>query len=942
MNLLKMFLSRSRGSLCIATACGLLSGLSTTALILIVNDMIRRNDQHMPGMIGAFVALCVIRLLSGLASHSLLARLSQHAIRDMRMDLCGRIIDAPLPQLEQLGASRLTSAFTQDMLVVASAVVNLPYLLVNVIILAGSFVYLGWLSAQMLLGIGLCFVLGAASYALAIARANRLLRIARQSQEQLFHYFRQLLAGAKELKLNVCRRDAFMNQRVGNAADHVCRHNTAGITLYSATANCNRLLFFVYVGLLLLWSDPHRSSTELASCVILILYMMAPLEAILNAIPIMAQADVSLHKLISVSSLLDREGPADITVQPIAPWRELRLTDICYSYSDDSNTRPFTVGPINLVLRPGQTTFLVGGNGSGKTTLAKIIAGLYQPDSGDVRLDGISRGPIETRAMFAAVFNDFCLFDDLIGIDPRRLHEVDQYLRLLHLDQKVRLANGRFSTTDLSQGQRKRLALLVALLEDRPIYLFDEWAADQEPEFKQTFYNQIVPSLNRRGKAVVVITHDDRYFAIADQLVQLKDGLQLTSSPLRAGPCRPDLEVARNASTDHEVAPTLAEAPLPKQVRTIKRSRGLLLAGFILATALSLSSSNALANDGDRIGSAEIYGGIECLQHAMLLLKQPADMIQLLDSAHSASQHDDATQEIARLALHQNLNALVLPNVTQEQIARCPFPMLIHVKAGRYSIIPDYFVLYSGVRDGKWLIFSPSQGDMSLAPQELDEDRRADAIVISREPLSADLWRAPVPFVKYILMCGTLLTFAALALTRARSRKTKPLAALPTVPASCFQACGIAAIAVSMSLVGRLACGESALAATPISDANAIDFLLPATSTAISKAPSVPPEIDLETALHRLGRALFVDARDISEYNAGHIKGAIVCPANDITHWHLHLAGVDLQQPIIVYCAEASCQKGEYVASFLLASGFTNVNLYRAGWAKWTGPKESQ
>jgi rhodanese-related sulfurtransferase len=163
----------------------------------------------------------------------------------------------------------------------------------------------------------------------------------------------------------------------------------------------------------------------------------------------------------------------------------------------------------------------------------------------------------------------------------------------------------------------------------------------------------------------------------------------------------------------------------------------------------------------------------------------------------------------------------------------------------------------------------------------------------------------------------------------------------PTVGASVIQATCLATTAVSLSLLCRLASGDSTFAAIPIPEASTVDFLMPPTGAASRPLPP-PPEIDLDTALHRLGHAVFVDARDISEYNAGHIKGAILCPANDITHWHLHLAGIDPQQPLIVYCAEASCHKGEYVARFLLASGFTNVKLYRAGWAKWTGPKESQ
>ncbi|MFD1905689.1 ATP-binding cassette domain-containing protein [Paenibacillus rhizoplanae] len=65
--------------------------------------------------------------------------------------------------------------------------------------------------------------------------------------------------------------------------------------------------------------------------------------------------------------------------------------------------------------------------------------------------------------------------------------EIDRYLKMLDLDGKVSIDNGRFSTLKLSGGQRKRLALLICYLEDRPIYLFDEWAADQDPEFRKFF-----------------------------------------------------------------------------------------------------------------------------------------------------------------------------------------------------------------------------------------------------------------------------------------------------------------------------------------------------------------------------------------------------------------------------------------------------------------------
>lgn len=173
-------------------------------------------------------------------------------------------------------------------------------------------------------------------------------------------------------------------------------------------------------------------------------------------------------------------------------------------------------------------TFIVGGNGSGKSTLAKLITGLYVPQAGSLTLNDerIDHENIEWfRQNTSAIFTDFHLFDDYLGFDrPDLDDEVRRYLRMLKIDDKVTVDDGHLSTVALSQGQRKRLALVTALLEDRPIYLFDEWAADQEPQFRDTFYREILADLAARGKTVIVITHDDRYFDIADRLIKLEVG----------------------------------------------------------------------------------------------------------------------------------------------------------------------------------------------------------------------------------------------------------------------------------------------------------------------------------------------------------------------------------------------------------------------------------
>ena len=181
-----------------------------------------------------------------------------------------------------------------------------------------------------------------------------------------------------------------------------------------------------------------------------------------------------------------------------------------------------------MTLTPGELVFLVGGNGSGKTTLSKLLVGLYSPEDGEVRLNDAlitDKNREVYRQHFSVVFSDYFLFDSLLGLDAPDLDDnARKYLSLLRLENKLKIQDGVLSTTDLSQGQRKRLALLTAYLEDRSIYVFDEWAADQDPLFKEIFYYQLLPELKARGKTVVVISHDDKYYHVGDRIIKLDDG----------------------------------------------------------------------------------------------------------------------------------------------------------------------------------------------------------------------------------------------------------------------------------------------------------------------------------------------------------------------------------------------------------------------------------
>jgi len=273
------------------------------------------------------------------------------------------------------------------------------------------------------------------------------------------------------------------------------------------------------------------SLKDLTGYVLMALFLMGPLAGVLGSLSAFGRANVSLQKVdqlgLSLASHVTEDCPL-VEPENEPKFHRLELRGVTHSYHNEKDDSHFILGPVNLVFEPGELVFIVGGNGSGKSTLAKIITGLYPPETGEVRLDGRlidDRNRDDYRQIFSVVFADFFLFENLVGAKGAALDgQAHRYLAQLHLDHKVKVRDGRLSTIELSQGHRKRLALLAAYLEDRPFYLFDEWASDQDPQFKEIFYSQLLPELKARGKAVVVITHDDHYFGRADWILKLDYG----------------------------------------------------------------------------------------------------------------------------------------------------------------------------------------------------------------------------------------------------------------------------------------------------------------------------------------------------------------------------------------------------------------------------------
>lgn len=513
---------------------GLLAGMSSAGLIALINISLSSSGPKGASLVAAFVALGLTMMLSGFASRALLIELSQNAVFELRMRLSRQILAAPLLVLEKFGAPRLLASLIDDVMVVTGALLGIPALFINLATIVVCLIYLGWLSWQVLLAVLLFMALGMVSYHTLLKKALNYLQQARQQQNKLFGDFRALTQGAKELKLHLERREDFLENRLRTTGASFRRFNIIGSRIYAGADSWGQFLFFVVIGLALFVLPVMRDvpSHTVIGYILALLFMMAPIEVLLNFIPNIGRARIALRQIESLGLSLDKAAADNMEARgqpaPSISWRKLELVNVTHTYHQENNDESFTLGPINATLEAGETVFLIGGNGSGKTTLVKLVTGLYVPETGEVRLDGQPITGVNRewyRGHFSAVFSDFFLFETLLGLGSTGVDDTAaHYLSKLHLDHKVKVTNGELSTLELSQGQRKRLALLTALMEDRVLYVFDEWAADQDPVFKKVFYTEFLPTLKARGKTILVITHDDSYYALADRLIKLENG----------------------------------------------------------------------------------------------------------------------------------------------------------------------------------------------------------------------------------------------------------------------------------------------------------------------------------------------------------------------------------------------------------------------------------
>jgi cyclic peptide transporter len=477
---------------------------------------------------GIYAGVWGLMLATSIGASALLSRLSAQAAYQVRTSLIRRILGTPYAKLEQAGSPRLHNVLTADVANIANTFSELPTFVFNLILLVSCLGYLAFLSprlfAVLAVAVGVSFIVSRT----LIGRLARHSRAMREGQDAMMEAYKGMLDGGAQLAIDAARKSAYYERELQPAAQALQQHERRFRFLWDLNRGVTVALVFLLLGVLMEAGRRLGDQAVVMSYALIVTYCAGPFAMVVNLLQMFAHAGVSLCKIEALQ--IDAEAPMPPPAPPAPPkWSALRFSQVRFAYRQESGEEAFMLGPLDLELRKGEVVFITGGNGSGKSTFLKLLLGLHEPTAGELSVDGVRVGPPQQpayRALFGVVLGDFHLFRQVLDAagQPAAGADVERLLERFNLASVVKVRDGRFDTVKLSQGQRKRLALVAALAQDKDVYVLDEWAADQDPQYRRVFYEEIIPWLRDSGKTVVAVTHDDRYFHVADRRIAFETG----------------------------------------------------------------------------------------------------------------------------------------------------------------------------------------------------------------------------------------------------------------------------------------------------------------------------------------------------------------------------------------------------------------------------------
>ena len=511
------------------------SGLANAAIVAVIGEASRTAGYDNPNLryLILFIIAMVAYVMCQRYSARRMVQITTHLGQTLRVRVVDKVLASELPVLERIGTSRIVNALSRDATTISDSGEAMIDGLQALIFVGFAYAYIAYLSLWAFLLSVLSAVVSMTIVMRHQAHTQSLLGRMRAVEVEFLNGVTDAIDGFKETRLNERRREDLQRDIHATSAEvSALREEVEDVHTRSTILGRSSLYILVALVVFLLPAVVRTYGEVITETVTAILFVVGPLGLLVGIIPYLERANEAARAISELEAQLDSENatrvavPAGRPAAAVETAEPIALEGVRFAYKGRDGDL-FALGPVSFRVEPGEVVFLTGGNGSGKSTLLKLLTGLYVPDAGQILSNGgvVAKENIQSyRESFSAIFSDFHLLRRLYGLLGTDEAAVAALLRRMQLDHKVQFTNNRFSNLELSSGQRKRLALVVSLLEDRPILVFDELAADQDPAFRRFLYEELLPALKAEGRTVIAATHDDRYFHVADKVVKLEYG----------------------------------------------------------------------------------------------------------------------------------------------------------------------------------------------------------------------------------------------------------------------------------------------------------------------------------------------------------------------------------------------------------------------------------
>lgn len=538
MNFIALLNSRSKFFLTLIILLGFISSFWNLGLLYLINNrLVQKPILFFPGRDS--IVFFVILLASFFVKRYFqryIIKLTNDVVYEHSIAIIEKVRFAAFENVEKMGKEKLYTAvkYARD---VGAFPLMFVHLFNSIIVISCCLIYMFFIYPLGAI-VCLCLILGLFTlFFLANKKIENDYFKLRLLEENYFRNLEDLMSGHKEIKMsiprskNIYEKFLYRNRREAKELSRTTSVKYGNNDLIASYS------WFIGIGAILYIfpSAMGMKTDQMTSFVVTILYIIGPVSSLTSSISVFTQLKIAFNCLIDFDKDLnwvnDQKVEKNETDWKGTSFNSVKFENVTYEYTlGKSQEKVFEFGPVDIDINRNEIIFITGSNGSGKSTFINLLSGLYQPKAGALYMNGIKvdgENSSYYRNQFAAIYTSAYLFNDNyndfnLKDDERK---INKYVEKMKLTDKIRIINEKgIIDSKLSKGQQKRVAMIYALMEEKEVFIFDEWAAEQDPKFRIFFYTEFLPELKRDGKTVIAVTHDDEYYSYADRVIKFDYG----------------------------------------------------------------------------------------------------------------------------------------------------------------------------------------------------------------------------------------------------------------------------------------------------------------------------------------------------------------------------------------------------------------------------------